>query len=213
MFPKPVTDRPTRSLTNGLLGNNYFFSKWCARFLTHSLFHEASSPLSFVTQDDIMVAERRWLELPNRWWPGRQYPSPQRVTILTMCCTMPDWPGLPLQPTVVASLGKFIHQPTIFSVYLGLSSLWWLIMSNMVTEIVAFVLTTSGWVLVSSTLPTDYWKVSSLDGTVITTATYWANLWKTCVTDSTGVSNCKDFPSMLALDGLLPFSNSDFFDI
>lgn len=74
-------------------------------------------------------------------------------------------------------------------------------MGNMATEIVAFILTISGWILVSSTLPTDYWKVSSVDGTVITTATFWSNLWKTCVTDSTGVSNCKDFPSMLALDG------------
>uniref|UniRef100_A0A3Q4AMX5 Claudin n=1 Tax=Mola mola TaxID=94237 RepID=A0A3Q4AMX5_MOLML len=73
-------------------------------------------------------------------------------------------------------------------------------MDNMATEIVAFLLTISGWILVSSTLPTDYWKVSSVDGTVITTATFWSNLWKTCVTDSTGVSNCKDFPSMLALD-------------
>ncbi|XP_056611060.1 claudin-10 isoform X1 [Triplophysa dalaica] len=76
-------------------------------------------------------------------------------------------------------------------------------MSNMVREILAFILTTSGWILVSSTLPTDYWKVSSIDGTVITTATFWSNLWKTCVTDSTGVSNCKDFPSMLALDGYI----------
>lgn len=74
-------------------------------------------------------------------------------------------------------------------------------MGNMATEIVAFLLSISGWILVSSTLPTDYWKVSSVDGTVITTATFWSNLWKTCVTDSTGVSNCKDFPSMLALDG------------
>uniref|UniRef100_A0A665WBE6 Claudin-10-like n=1 Tax=Echeneis naucrates TaxID=173247 RepID=A0A665WBE6_ECHNA len=76
-------------------------------------------------------------------------------------------------------------------------------MSNMATEIVAFLLTVSGWILVSSTLPTDYWKVSSVDGTVITTATFWSNLWKTCVTDSTGVSNCKDFPSMLALDAYI----------
>lgn len=74
-------------------------------------------------------------------------------------------------------------------------------MSGMFQEILAFILNSAGWVLVSSTLPTDYWKVSSLDGTVITTATFWSNLWKTCVTDSTGVSNCKDFPSMLALDG------------
>ncbi|XP_060944647.1 claudin-10-like isoform X2 [Limanda limanda] len=76
-------------------------------------------------------------------------------------------------------------------------------MSSMLQEIVGFIFSTSGWVLVSSTLPTDYWKVSSLDGTVITTATYWSNLWKACVTDSTGVSNCKDFPSLLALDGFI----------
>ncbi|XP_067842579.1 claudin-10-like [Heptranchias perlo] len=76
-------------------------------------------------------------------------------------------------------------------------------MANMAIEIVAFMLSVSGFILVSSTLPTDYWKVSTIDGTVITTATFWANLWKTCVTDSTGVSNCKDFPSMLALDAYI----------
>ncbi|XP_053306234.1 claudin-10-like [Spea bombifrons] len=76
-------------------------------------------------------------------------------------------------------------------------------MAHMASEIIGFVLAVSGWVLVSSTLPTDYWKVSSIDGTVITTATFWSNLWKTCVTDSTGVSNCKDFPSMLALEGYI----------
>ncbi|XP_066562801.1 claudin-10a isoform X2 [Amia ocellicauda] len=76
-------------------------------------------------------------------------------------------------------------------------------MTSMGTEILAFILTVSGWILVSSTLATDYWKVSSIDGTVITTATFWSSLWKTCVTDSTGVYNCKDFPSMLALDGYI----------
>lgn len=88
-----------------------------------------------------------------------------------------------------------------FSLHLTLIERWE--MGNMATEIIAFLLTMSGWILISSTLPTDYWKVSSVDGTVITTATFWSNLWKTCVTDSTGVSNCKDFPSMLALDGTL----------
>ncbi|XP_042316936.1 claudin-10 isoform X1 [Sceloporus undulatus] len=76
-------------------------------------------------------------------------------------------------------------------------------MASLSAELMALLLCLGGWVLVSSTLPTDYWKVSSLDGTVITTATFWSNLWKTCVTDSTGVSNCKDFPSMLALDGYI----------
>ncbi|KAG2456440.1 CLD10 protein, partial [Polypterus senegalus] len=94
-------------------------------------------------------------------------------------------------------------------------------MANMGIEILAFILTISGWILISSTLPIDYWKVSSIDGTVITTATFWSNLWKTCVTDSTGVSNCKDFPSMLALEGLSSMTacslyahriTSEFFD-
>lgn len=76
-------------------------------------------------------------------------------------------------------------------------------MSSMFQEIVAFFFSTAGWILESSTLPTDYWKVSSDDGSVITTASFWSNLWKTCVTDSTGVSNCKEFISMLALDGQL----------
>ncbi|KAM5288116.1 claudin-10-like isoform 2-T2 [Ctenodactylus gundi] len=76
-------------------------------------------------------------------------------------------------------------------------------MASTAAEIIAFMVSIAGWVLVSSTLPTDYWKVSSVDGTVITTASYWANLWKTCFTDSTGVSNCRDFPSLLALDGYI----------
>lgn len=76
-------------------------------------------------------------------------------------------------------------------------------MGNMYVEILAFVFTTSGFILVSSTMPTEYWKVNSLDGTALATATYSSNLWKMCVTDLTGVSNCKDFPSLLALDGYI----------
>ncbi|KAF3694824.1 Claudin-10 [Channa argus] len=76
-------------------------------------------------------------------------------------------------------------------------------MSSMFQETLAFVLAASGWVLVSSTLATDYWQVSSNDGSVITTSTFWSNLWKDCVTDSTGLSNCRDFPSMLALNGYI----------
>ncbi|KAM3607144.1 uncharacterized protein V6R79_002274 [Siganus canaliculatus] len=77
-------------------------------------------------------------------------------------------------------------------------------MNRMFQEILAFTFTTSGWVLVSSTLPTEYWKVYTLDGALIlSTAAYYANLWKICVTDSTGVSDCKDFPSLLALDGYI----------
>ncbi|KAJ7998658.1 hypothetical protein DPEC_G00207160 [Dallia pectoralis] len=74
----------------------------------------------------------------------------------------------------------------------------------MVMEIVAFIMTTSGWALISSTIPTEDWKGDgSIDDSILESAIFWSNLWKTCVTDSTGVTNCKEFPSMLALDGLL----------
>uniref|UniRef100_A0A803V2B2 Claudin n=1 Tax=Ficedula albicollis TaxID=59894 RepID=A0A803V2B2_FICAL len=53
--------------------------------------------------------------------------------------------------------------------------------------------------LIGATLPNNYWKVSSIHGSVITTSTLFENLWKSCAEDSTGVSNCRDFDSMLAL--------------
>uniref|UniRef100_A0A8C3WPM0 Claudin n=1 Tax=Catagonus wagneri TaxID=51154 RepID=A0A8C3WPM0_9CETA len=62
------------------------------------------------------------------------------------------------------------------------------------SEIIAFTVSISGWVLASSTLPADYRKAST------TTTTYWAKQWKMCVTNSMGISNCRDFPSVLALD-------------
>ncbi|XP_010880038.1 claudin-10 [Esox lucius] len=77
-------------------------------------------------------------------------------------------------------------------------------MSNMVTEIVAFIMSMSGWVLISSTILTEDWRWDgSLDDSILESAFFWSNLWKTCVTDSTGVTNCKEFPSMLALDGYI----------
>ncbi|XP_015219129.1 claudin-10-like isoform X1 [Lepisosteus oculatus] len=69
----------------------------------------------------------------------------------------------------------------------------------MYTEIGCFVLCVSGWILVCSTMPTEYWNYSSIDGIVLTTANYFSNLWKSCISDSTGVSDCKEFPSLLAL--------------
>lgn len=109
--------------------------------------------------------------------------------------------GRPINKPFSPDSEPLTNVPIPASLHLTLIERWE--MGNMATEIIAFLLTISGWILISSTLPTDYWKVSSVDGTVITTATFWSNLWKTCVTDSTGVSNCKDFPSMLALDGTL----------
>ncbi|XP_065531567.1 claudin-15-like isoform X2 [Lathamus discolor] len=66
-------------------------------------------------------------------------------------------------------------------------------------EIVSFLLCLGGLATIGATLPNNYWRVSSLHGSVITTTTLFENLWKSCAQDSTGVSNCREFDSLLAL--------------
>ncbi|XP_038572942.1 claudin-10-like [Micropterus salmoides] len=73
----------------------------------------------------------------------------------------------------------------------------------MYIEIGCFVSCLSGWILVCSTLPTDYWTYSQSSTTVLTTAKHYSNLWKDCVSDRSGVSDCKVFPSLLALSVFL----------
>nr|XP_040034915.1 claudin-10-like [Gasterosteus aculeatus aculeatus] len=73
----------------------------------------------------------------------------------------------------------------------------------MYMEIGGFVSCLCGWVLVCSTLPTEYWTFSEVGTIVLTTANYYSNLWRDCVSDTTGVSDCKDYPSMLALPAFL----------
>lgn len=70
-----------------------------------------------------------------------------------------------------------------------------------IVEVVALVLGFLGWVMVGVCLPNRYWKTSTVDGNVITTSTIYENLWMSCATDSTGVHNCREFPSLLALNG------------
>ncbi|KAG7464639.1 hypothetical protein MATL_G00167720 [Megalops atlanticus] len=62
--------------------------------------------------------------------------------------------------------------------------------------------------MVGVALPNRYWKVSTVDGNVITTSTIYENLWMSCATDSTGVSNCREFPSLLALSGYIQASRA-----
>lgn len=71
----------------------------------------------------------------------------------------------------------------------------------MYVEIGSFVSCLCGWILVSSTLPTEYWTFSEVGSIVLTTANYYSNLWRDCISDTTGVSDCKDYPSMLGLPG------------
>ncbi|XP_023688223.1 claudin-15a [Paramormyrops kingsleyae] len=77
-----------------------------------------------------------------------------------------------------------------------------------VVEVVALFLGFLGWVMVGITIPNRYWKVSTVDGNVITTSTIYENLWMSCATDSTGVHNCREFPSLLALSGYVQASRA-----
>ncbi|KAA0723079.1 Claudin-15 [Triplophysa tibetana] len=77
-----------------------------------------------------------------------------------------------------------------------------------ILEVVALILGFLSWIMVGVAIPNRYWKVSTIDGTVITTSTIYENLWMSCATDSTGVHNCREFPSMLALSGYIQASRA-----
>lgn len=79
---------------------------------------------------------------------------------------------------------------------------------NAIVEAFAFFLGFLAWLMVGIALPNRYWKESTVDGNVITTSTIYENLWMSCATDSTGVHNCRDFPSLLALSGYIQASRA-----
>ncbi|XP_019843669.1 claudin-15 isoform X2 [Bos indicus] len=70
-------------------------------------------------------------------------------------------------------------------------------------EIFGFFLTAVGLLMLGVTLAHSSWRVSTVHGNVITTNTIFENLWYSCATDSMGVHNCWEFPSMLALSGMV----------
>ncbi|CAL8289834.1 unnamed protein product [Lota lota] len=74
---------------------------------------------------------------------------------------------------------------------------------GMYLEVGCFVSCLCGWILVCSTLPTEYWNFSEVGSSVLTTANFYSNLWMDCISDTTGVSDCKYYPSMLGLSAFL----------
>ncbi|XP_053410632.1 claudin-15 isoform X3 [Nycticebus coucang] len=74
---------------------------------------------------------------------------------------------------------------------------------SMAVETFGFFMAALGLLMLGVTLPNSYWRVSTVHGSVITTNTIFENLWYSCATDSLGVSNCWEFPSMLALSGYI----------
>lgn len=77
-----------------------------------------------------------------------------------------------------------------------------------IVEVVALLLGFLGWVMVGICITNRSWKSSTVDGNVITTSTIYENLWMSCATDSTGVHNCREFPSLLALNGYVQASRA-----
>uniref|UniRef100_A0A672S2T3 Claudin 10 n=1 Tax=Sinocyclocheilus grahami TaxID=75366 RepID=A0A672S2T3_SINGR len=75
-------------------------------------------------------------------------------------------------------------------------------------EIGCFLLCLSGWILICSTLATEYWTFSEVGSVVLTTGNYYSNLWMDCVSDTTGVSDCKYYPSMMDLPVFLHVSRA-----
>ncbi|XP_050969093.1 claudin-10-like [Labeo rohita] len=73
----------------------------------------------------------------------------------------------------------------------------------MYVEIGCFLVCLSGWILICSTLVTEYWTFSEVGSVVLTTGNFYSNLWMDCVSDTTGVSDCKYYPSMMDLSVFL----------
>lgn len=75
-----------------------------------------------------------------------------------------------------------------------------LIMSTGV-QLLGFLMCLGGWLLSFVSLVNDSWRTSTFSDQVITSVWYYQNLWQSCAEGSTGVTNCKQFESMLSLSG------------
>ncbi|XP_056613635.1 claudin 15-like b isoform X2 [Triplophysa dalaica] len=74
---------------------------------------------------------------------------------------------------------------------------------SIAVELVGFLMCVGGWLLTAVSLANDYWRLSSVSGSVIISVRQYQNLWQSCAEGSTGVSNCRTFQSLLALDGYI----------
>ncbi|XP_043096941.1 claudin-10-like [Puntigrus tetrazona] len=79
---------------------------------------------------------------------------------------------------------------------------------EMYVEIGCFLSCLSGWILICSTLATEYWTFSEVGTFVLTTGNYYSNLWMDCASDTTGKSACKYYPSMMSLSAFLHVSRA-----
>lgn len=68
-------------------------------------------------------------------------------------------------------------------------------------EATGFLMCIASWLINGAALANDYWKVSTVSGSVIISHRQYENLWHACAEDSSGIAECRDFESLLALPG------------
>ncbi|KAI7810135.1 claudin 15-like a [Triplophysa rosa] len=66
-------------------------------------------------------------------------------------------------------------------------------------EVTGFIMCVASWLVTGVSLANDYWKISTVSGSVIISTRQYENLWHSCAEDSSGIAECRDFQSMLAL--------------
>ena len=68
-------------------------------------------------------------------------------------------------------------------------------------EATGFLMCITSWLINGAALANDYWKVSTVSGSVIISNRQFENLWHACAESSSGIAECRDFESLLALPG------------
>ncbi|KAF3698561.1 Claudin-15 [Channa argus] len=66
-------------------------------------------------------------------------------------------------------------------------------------ETTGFIMCIISWLVNGAALSNDYWKISSVSGNVITSQRLFENLWHSCAENAGGLSECRDFQSLLDL--------------
>ncbi|XP_043114275.1 claudin 15-like b isoform X2 [Puntigrus tetrazona] len=70
-------------------------------------------------------------------------------------------------------------------------------------QLLGFLMCLGGWLLSFMSLLNESWRTSTFANELITSVWYYQNLWQSCSEASTGITNCKQFESMLSLSGYI----------
>ncbi|XP_008294038.1 claudin 15-like a [Stegastes partitus] len=66
-------------------------------------------------------------------------------------------------------------------------------------EATGFIMCVISFLVTGASLVNDYWKISTAYGSLNIALRHFENLWHSCTEDNTGIAECRDFESLLAL--------------